>query len=80
MKDRQAELLEALNLDRNGDWDGAHNIVQRIESNDSYLIHAYLHRKEGDISNARYWYGRAGSNEFRGSLNEEWQCLYDSIR
>jgi hypothetical protein len=35
-------------------------------------VHAYLHRKEGDLSNARYWYARAGKPEFRGTLAAEW--------
>ena len=39
------ELKRALELDRDGDWDSAHRIVQRIESMDSYWIHAYLHRR-----------------------------------
>jgi len=48
-------LTKALELDRDGDWDSAHTIVQGIESPDSYWIHAYLHRKEGAIGNSNYW-------------------------
>ncbi len=49
MTNNTNELKRALELDRDGDWDSAHKIVQGIESIDSYWIHAYLHRKEGDL-------------------------------
>ena len=73
------KLIQALKLDQSGDWDGSHNIVQQIESKEAYRIHAYLHRKEGDIFNARYWYNRASEPEFRGSLDQEWNLLYQRI-
>jgi len=38
-------------------------------------VHAYLHRKEGSLSNADYWYARAGRNFHRPELDEEWQAL-----
>src|SRR4051812_36922326 len=47
--------------DARGDWDGAHAAVQQDEQDrDCAWVHAYLHRKEGDIGNAGYWYSRAG--------------------
>ena len=52
MTDTLTKLKHALELDWGGDWDEAHRIVQGIESTDSYWIHAYLHRKEGDLENA----------------------------
>lgn len=52
--------LRALWHDLHGDWDTAHRIVQVMEDVHAMWIHAYLHRKEPDISNARYWYRRAG--------------------
>ncbi len=67
------DLLLALWREAQGDWDGAHGIAQRIETNDASWVHAYLHRKQGDLSNARYWYGKAGKPECRGSLAEEWE-------
>lgn len=75
-----AQLKKALELDRDGDWDGAHTIVQGIESTDSYWIHAYLHRKEGDLGNSSYWYGRAGKTMPDGELDQEWSELYEYIQ
>jgi len=75
-----AQLKKALELDRDGDWDGAHTIVQGIESTDSYWIHAYLHRKEGDLGNSNYWYGRAGKSMPDGELDQEWSELYEYIQ
>jgi hypothetical protein len=52
--------LRALWHDLNGDWDTAHSIVQRMSDTNAMWIHAYLHRKEPDIWNAKYWYRNAG--------------------
>jgi hypothetical protein len=65
--------LLALWRDAKDDWDGAHRVAQDIESADGAWIHAYLHRKEGDASNAAYWYRRAGKPVARVSLEEEWE-------
>ena len=65
------ELL-ALWHDAHGDWDRAHEVAQDIEGREGAWIHAYLHRKEGDISNAGYWYRRAGQSAATGSLEAEW--------
>ena len=73
------ELKRALELDRDGDWDGAHAIVQRLEAIDAYRIHAYLHREEGDLANASYWYGRAGTTMPGHPLEQEWSELYAHI-
>lgn len=54
-----------------GDWDGAHALVQDDPSPEAAWIHAHLHRVEGDLDNARYWYRRAGRSEATGSLDEE---------
>ena len=68
--------LNALWYDAAGDWDKAHTIVQDIETEQASAIHAYLHRKEGDESNARYWYGRASRSFPEGkTLGEEWKTL-----
>lgn len=71
--------LVALWNDAKGDWDGAHRVAQDIESNDGAWIHAYLHRKEGDASNAAYWYHRAGKPVARGSLEEEWEAIATAL-
>ena len=64
-------VLEALWWDFKGDWTKAHECAQQSEAPEHAWVHAYLHRKEGDLDNARYWYGRAGRKEFKGSLEEE---------
>ncbi len=70
-----APLLRALLCDARGDWDGGHKIAQEIESSSAAWVHAYFHRREGDIGNARYWYERAGRSECRASLAEEWDDI-----
>ena len=68
--------LRALWYDANGDWDKAHEIVQERSDRMSARIHAYLHRKEGDDWNSRYWHRQAGSEYPEGmSLDEEWDYL-----
>lgn len=52
--------LLAVSAARDGRWDEAHRIAQDHEDSLSFRIHGYLHRVEGDLSNARYWYERAG--------------------
>ena len=54
-----------------GDWDGAHALVQDDPSPEAAWVHAHLHRVEGDLSNARYWYRRAGRPEATESLEAE---------
>jgi len=65
--------LLALWQDSRGDWTAAHETAQEIEDATGSWIHAYLHRKEGDLGNARYWYQRAGKPECRAPLDEEWE-------
>jgi len=67
--------LLALWHDARGDWDAAHRAAQDIESRDGAWIHAYLHRKEGDLGNASYWYGRAGRAVATTSVDQEWAEL-----
>ena len=73
------KIRQALQLDRDGDWDAAHRIVQRIETREAARVHAYLHRKEGDLGNANYWYRRAAAKMPDCSLQEEWQALSDEL-
>ena len=54
-----------------GDWDGAHKMVQDDPTPEAAWVHAHLHRVEGDLANARYWYARAGRPEATGGLDEE---------
>lgn len=72
-------LLLALWHDAKGDWDAAHRVAQDIEDEDGAWVHAYLHRKEGDASNAGYWYRRAGRAHSRASLNAEWDEITGAL-
>jgi hypothetical protein len=58
-----------------GNWDQAHKIVQDEESADAAWVHAYLHRVEGDLGNAGYWYRRAAKPVATGSLESEWDQM-----
>ncbi|MGX5820302.1 hypothetical protein ACWKWU_19055 [Chitinophaga lutea] len=68
-------VLEAMWWDGKGDWDKSHDVAQEIQSAEGSWIHAYLHRKEGDIGNAGYWYARAGRQMPRGPLAAEWEQI-----
>jgi hypothetical protein len=71
--------LEALWHERRGDWHRAHDVAQDIAGPDGSWVHAYLHRREGDQSNAAYWYRRAGKPVARGSLDEEWRAIVEAL-
>ena len=69
-------LLEALWHAGAGNWHAAHSIVQSVDSDIAAEIHAYLHRLEGDLYNARYWYAQAGIPwPCDLSLEQEWDRL-----
>jgi hypothetical protein len=68
-------LLNALWHDEKGDWKKAHEIAQDVFSFDGSWVHAYLHRKEGDASNAAYWYSKAKRKMPTVSLAEEWESI-----
>lgn len=70
-------VLKALWYDGNGDWEKAHDQVDSLSGKEAARIHAYLHRKEGDLWNADYWYGRAGEARPGVSLDEEWEMLME---
>ena len=65
-------LLRALWHDARGDWNAAHRLAQDVDDRDGAWVHAYLHRKEGDLGNAGYWYRRAGQAPASDSLEDEW--------
>jgi len=71
--------LQAMWWDGKGNWDRAHDIAQDIENSTGSWIHAYLHRKEGDRSNAAYWYSRAGKSMPFSTLEEEWEHITSSL-
>jgi hypothetical protein len=74
------DLQSALEFLTAGDWDGAHRVVQDDASADAAWVHAHLHRVEGDLANARYWYARAGRVEATGSLDEERAEIQRALR
>jgi hypothetical protein len=71
--------LVALWHDGHGDWDQAHRVAQDIDDDTGAWVHAYLHRKEGDISNAGYWYRRARRPVASGSLDREWAAIVTEL-
>jgi hypothetical protein len=71
--------LRALWLDGKGDWAAAHGTVNDLETTDAARVHAYMHRKEGDLDNARYWYRRAGAPPSAESLESEWAVLVRAL-
>lgn len=71
--------LQALWFDARGEWNKAHELAQKAGDSAGDWVHAYLHRKEGDASNARYWYGRAGKPVCAGSLEEEWATISEAL-
>ena len=70
-----SETLTSLWWDKKGDWDRAHAIAQQIPTTQGSAVHAYLHREEGVLWNADYWYARAGRMRPAIPLEEEWQQL-----
>ena len=72
-------LLRALWFDAVGDWERAHAIAQDVDTHDGAWVHAYLHRREGDLENAAYWYRRAGRPVERGALDDEWRTLAEAF-
>lgn len=73
------EVLRALWHDARGDWETAHAIAQDVTDVSGAWVHAYLHRKEGDLANAGYWYRRAGKPESRAPLAGEWAEIVESL-
>lgn len=67
--------IQALWEDARGNWQKAHELIQDLPDKKAALLHAYLHRVEGDQFNAQYWYNRAGERMPDLSLQEEWTQL-----
>ncbi len=77
--DNLSGYLQSLWYDAKGDWNRSHEIIQNIEDKTAAWIHAYLHRKEGDIGNADYWYRRAGKSRPDKTLEEEWKNIVEAL-
>ena len=71
--------LLALWWDAKGDWAKAHEIAQDVAGADGAWVHAYLHRKEGDLGNAAYWYRRAGKSVAVGDSRVEWERIVEEM-
>jgi hypothetical protein len=71
--------LRALWEDAKGRWDAAHKIAQDIDDDTGAWVHAYLHRKEGDLSNAAYWYRQARQPVASDALDAEWTRLVTTL-
>lgn len=71
--------LAGLWWDAKGNWDRAHESAQQDEGVVGSWVHAYLHRKEGDSSNAGYWYRRAGKPPSQSPLEQEWLKIVESL-
>ena len=73
----ECDHTKVLDLAREGSWDEAHELVQQYSDELSCLIHAYLHRVEGNISNAKYWYNRNDVAMPNNNLEDELNRLYE---
>jgi hypothetical protein len=71
--------LQALWWDAHGDWNRAHQCAQAQDDAVGALVHAYLHRVEGDHGNAAYWYRRAGRKPATGDLAAEREALITEL-
>jgi hypothetical protein len=72
-------LLQALWQDARGDWEKAHTLAQDIDDASGARVHAYLHRKEGDLGNAGYWYRRANQPMATDSLDSAWTRIVTAL-
>ena len=77
--DGMSPALLALWHDANGNWEKAHEVAQSDTTREGSWVHAYLHRKEGDIGNAGYWYARARRPAADGPLEGEWTAMVQEL-
>jgi hypothetical protein len=75
----QGRALTALWHAARGEWDTAHELAQTEKNLAGWWVHAYLHRVEGDLANADYWYKRAGTGRPEASLQEEWDAIATAL-
>jgi hypothetical protein len=74
-----APPLAALWWAAKGQWDQAHKIVMNEETAEAAWVHAYLHRVEGDLGNAGYWYRKASQPAAKDSLETEWERIASAL-
>jgi tetratricopeptide (TPR) repeat protein len=68
-------LLQALWFNAKGDWETAHELIQSVYTTEGAWVHAYMHRKEGDMDKAAHWYKKAGKIIPDNSFEEEWLII-----
>jgi hypothetical protein len=73
------DYLQALWFDAKGDWEKAHRLVDSMDDKNACWVHAYLHRREGDLGNARYWYNLAGKQMPDYPLEKEWGIILENL-
>ena len=74
-----APALAALWWVKKGDWDKAHRLVQDESGPPAAWVHAYLHRVEGDLGNASYWYRQARKPTCDAPLDTEWAAIVETL-
>ena len=72
-------LLQAMWHDHQGNWEASHTLAQEENTKDGKWVHAYLHRKEGDQSNALYWYHQAEKDMPSISHEKEWEEIVNTL-
>lgn len=73
------QCIAALDAEGEGNWEKAHQLVQDLDTPEAAWVHAYLHRVEGDIGNAGYWYARAGQPACNDSLESERAAIRETL-
>jgi hypothetical protein len=74
-----APALRAMWHAAKGNWDEAHRIAQDINDRSGAWVHAHLHRVEGDLGNARYWYRQAAESEATDRVEAEWARIVTEL-
>ena len=77
--DGLSKPLQALWQEAKGAWDEAHDLAQADKGPAGAWVHAYLHRVEGDLRNAGYWYRRAGRPASEQALRDEWRTIATTL-
>jgi hypothetical protein len=77
--DGLSPVVQALWHEAKGDWHEAHRLAQSQDDADGAWVHAYLHRVEGDLANAGYWYRRAGKPASQAPLRDEWATIVKAL-
>ncbi|EFI50310.1 hypothetical protein [Afipia sp. 1NLS2] len=74
-----SQPLTALWWVAKGNWEQAHSLAQQTPTADGAWVHAHIHRIEGDLDNAGYWYGRAGKPASSALLETEWDQIASAL-